>query len=1030
MAPLSKYATQIRSIRCRKVIVSLLSLSLFASSSWQSANATMESFGWNQSLIDARDTYEAAAKEEVQTANGFENAQRRFQESETRLIKALAQTGLRQENWEENRTLARRHQLRIQRLNARIGKLQLKLKSDRFRIAKIADEIEQIKAEPVSLQYDQDAKIEQLETEATSLLAEVSETDETLASVIEDKAALEKRYLARQAKLRPSTDIYADIFTAIEEQGDAKDGYEIATEAYSEARKAAAAAALDYYARFENNRPPYIERILVKHGKRLIYEAEWKPFDTGRDNSDTEKKIIKDALAKEQDILALSRQRIAILEHNRTTYRVHINDARQQAQVLQRRISNTQINAIAAKAALELAVVAAEVTITGGALSVASRAAGASVQTAVKAYSKEFAAEFAKKDALKIEIREILSKLTAAATAKKLEDRISERYANKGYDGIGKNLASEVTEWAVGETVGGVLSSIHSATAEEAGKVAFGKAASTTAERIAAKGVVESANAGSMKSSLAVAATEVLGKVLLAYRTDMAVEKLATQKLAKQIEVIITQWQWNKVHEALLKERLRANRIEARVAALKTRLKFGRVAFNLDVKINEVLTPEDIKSKHNLDILFETSERLQFAPEIERLDGFEPDGIERDVRRGENWWKAFAVLDEEQLATRSDLPIAIRKDESLTPYGALDSNPGTSPKLVNLQDPSWDGFEPGADQNHAIKLQDNSTNYVCALPEVANKPNDESTIVAGIVQRETLADCSYWGVEGFGVLAMQRSGDEFTLEWAKTFKYDPTSNHDTRRVLNRRASGIRYWDFDKGPFIKARIIPPPTDDDIWDDDHFVLTGTAQASVSRNCGMRDAPEKNVQETLGETVYMLMSPLVSGHYDGLVGRGALTIVFDRSEMFKRETVYTVQASEFRTERYIGIPDCVRHLYPATPAKTDGGGLDFQKDTSTPKSGRVPLHARRLDAGIGLDDITLDKLAELTSDDSLKNIPYVAPDPQKQIELMNQILERGEHPGEARWRQFMVSVDDHIPFTGAELDQIKWHQNSLNE
>lgn len=195
-------------------------------------------------------------------------------------------------------------------------------------------------------------------------------------------------------------------------------------------------------------------------------------------------------------------------------------------------------------------------------------------------------------------------------------------------------------------------------------------------------------------------------------------------------------------------------------------------------------------------------------------------------------------------------------------------------------------------------------------------------------------------------------------------------------------------------------------------------------------MRDAPEKYVQETLGETVYMLMSPFVSGHYDGLIGRGVLTIVFDRSEMFKRETVYTVQASEFRTEHYIGIPDCVRHLYPATPTKTDGGGLDFQKHTSTPKSGRNPLHARRLDAGISLDDVTLDNLAALASDDSLKNIPYVAPDPQKQIELMNQILERGEHPGEFRWRQFMMSVDDHIPFTGAELDQIKKHQDSLNE
>jgi len=1021
----------------RQALAALLSLCLMASPTWQTAHAKIESFRWSNELSKARDAYEIVIQNEQDARKRFEEADEELQQANLRYTEALAEIGWREKEWRGNLALAKRHQSKMRKINDAFAELERKIGYAQARIESLNAEIAKVEAEPISLAYYQDAKIRELKGELQTAKAEFTASKRAMKPLSEEREDEIASYDARQTKLRPSVDIYAQIIAAADALTQVRSRHGEAAATYENARKNVPPATLDYFSRLENTRPPYVQSVVIKHGRRTIYDAQWKPVSSGEESSGIENTIVRDTLARERNIHTLSLQRIEILERNRTILRKHMNAARDEAQAYQIAIANTLTNEVHAKIALELAVIGAEIALTGGALTVATGVASLSVERAVKAYSKEYAEKFAEKALASDKLIKILVKLDAIATAKLLEDRITQSYVDRRYSGIGKDIGSEVTEWAFGEAIGAALDRLHSGMAKQAGQAAMESAARRGTSNAAVRNMTSAANASVMKASLGVAVAEIIGKVAVSYGARNVLEFYGNRKVAKQVEVFVTQYQWNKVHVALLQERLRAERISARIAALEMRLELGRLAYELDIRVDETLTTKDIEGKHNIDIFFETSERLELPPTIEKLAGFEPQGFERDPRRGENWWKAFAVLDEEQLGGRFDLPITIKKDETLNPYGELDSNPGTSPKLVNLQDPSWDGFEPGADRNHAIRLQE-QPDYVCALPESASKQSDSNTIVAGIVPQNALTDCSYWGVPGFGVLAMQHNGDEFSLEWVKTFKYEPTSQYDLTEhgastLTWRHQPGIQYWDFEKGPFIKARLVPPPSDDDIWDYNHFVLTGSAKATINRHCGMRDAPEKYTKQTLNETIYVLVSPYITRRYDvNLIGRGELKIVFDRSEMFKRETVYTVYPSDNYTERYIGIPDCVRQLYPSTPPPYTLGGvsLDFQENTSTPKSGRIEIYARRLDAGVSLDDIKIDNLEELTSDETLEFGSYDPNTLQERTELINRVLETGEHPSETRYRQFIMSVDDYIPFTGAEWDGVKRSQDSLNE
>lgn len=906
-----------------------------------SAYAEISAFGWPPKLLTAHRRYIAAVETEEAAKKAFVATLHEYVDAQVKYVETQAAITRQKDAFEANRALAKQRHEALRDFDEKERILQQSLRIKKQKLDNTIEDVRQLNDEPYGLTALQRAKLQ-----AKELL--VKNTRQSIEGIKREIAALvverNNALLAFDEKMQPSTTSevrYADGFSAFQAVQRAAREMEAAEAAYGTAGKEGVEATLDLYTRLENTRPPFITRLRVRHDSKTIYDAEWKAGLSSEEGTAREQEIAKARLNRELQILALSKKRIEILEANRAAFRQLMNNARAEAQVFQRKISDTEIFELQAKIAIEVAVVAAEIAISGGALTVASQGASLSLQRAVRAYGGDVAKQLAKNRNTRQAISNIVSKLGSAASAKPFEDAISNAYEYYGIDGISNAFLSEASEWVLSEVSGEVIDSGFESGIKAAENIAatatvetFG---ATTANRVA-KLAESSKSLAGWKLSLGAAATEITAKVGLNYLTAQRLEQLGLDKVAKQTIVHVAQSVWNRVHGDLLRERLRADHIQTRVNTLRL-LAEGRkrIAFTLDVKTDDPLTRDDIQKKHNVEISFETSEKLPYKPEIDSLEGFDVVELEPAPKLGKNWWKAYAVIYENELSSKSSLPLTIRKSNQYSPYSAFDSDPSTWPILTDLEGPTWKGFEPGPDTTHMVRLRMRSGDPFCNEPDDVAAVDDGS-IIAGIVAAAEPEDCSYWAFKNYGILAVKQFDTKLEAHWVKTFSYQ-----DILDGLPEEASsdqGVKRMDFVEGHFFSASNASPRESEmfgfdprELWQDaGSGIYNGTSKTLLRYSCETDDRTRaRQVEAQLSAPVSVLIS-LIRGEEGNIQSPlPEISIVFGTGGRFNWQKLKT-WTDDAGTHEIYGVRECGERHFPAgleSPTMIEGYHLDKKID-----------------------------------------------------------------------------------------------------
>ncbi|WP_350335661.1 hypothetical protein [Coralliovum pocilloporae] len=680
-----------------------------------------------------------------------------------------------------------------------------------------------------------------------------------------------------------------------------------------------------YYTMLEGLRPPYIKSVRIKHGKTVLYEASWEERPGTEKSGPLETKALKALIVKDEQILKLSRQRIEALTRNRKELRKIANNSRDYAQSLQSQIAGAQNRALLQKTAVDIAVVAADLAISGGALTIAGFSAGKSAELAISAYSRETARAVLRETGVSSELIGSVAKLYSTMAEKAAEQKIEALIANPtSFEGDALVAASEVGETLFEAATSKGIETVFDALGKESAESAARKTAfSSVSKAVSGSGAIFDASktAQSAKgiASAASLIADISAKIIIARAEQEALERLGNDKLKAQANVHIAQGAWNRVHEELLAEQRRALFYETRIKALETRIEFGLPSRELVVKTNTSLDEKAIRTKHVVDVFFEVSQPLEEAP---RLTTSTPGGVTiekvtRDTRAGSSHWKTVMTLDEDQIRGIDAIPLEFRLLRGThRPYWDFDTNPATAPFLKDLDERTWENFEPGPDKNHTLQIRPYAPDMVCAPSEGTRQTAETDTITAGIVNTEENPDCTYWYDPVFGVLAMYPSDDSINLEWIRPIRF--SDEHD----LNQSGGGygdtypsLRRLDFIPGPFATLTRIKEarPEEDtltefELWGSTGGVYIGSASVTLTYTCGS-DSKDNRIGRVIYKTV---STPIVATlktngiPIPGGLNEPELRVLLDDKNAFPKEHVATVTSGQGKTKVY-GIKRC---------------------------------------------------------------------------------------------------------------------------